>query len=252
MPLLDVKEVSVKFGGHMALHGVTMSIEPGRITGLIGPNGAGKTTLFNVITGLQDTVRGKVLMNGIDVTGAAPHDRGQRGMARTFQRLELFGSLTAYENLQVAAEIKRLWGGGQEGPSADERVESAVELIGMRPFIHKRADVLTTGQARLVELGRAIVTRPKVLLLDEPASGLDADETDYFGTILKGLAKGGMGILIVEHDVPLVMRLCAQIYVLDFGQMIAEGAPSEIQANQRVIEAYLGAPSVAGSTGGGS
>ncbi len=246
MPLLDAKEVSVRFGGHMALLDVTMSVEPGRITGLIGPNGAGKTTLFNVMTGLQDPVRGRVLMNGIDVTGSPPHERSQRGMARTFQRLELFGSLTAYENLQVAAEIKRMWGGGTSVP-ADERVESAIELIGMRPFVHKRADVLTTGQARLVELGRALVTRPKVLLLDEPASGLDADETEYFGTILKGLAKAGMGILIVEHDVPLVMKLCSQIFVLDFGQMIASGPPAAIQGNQRVIEAYLGAPAGSGA-----
>lgn len=240
MALLDVTGVSVKFGGNMALTDVSLAVESHTITGLIGPNGAGKTTLFNVITGLQDPLRGKVAMNGINLDGFAPHDRSQRGMARTFQRIELFGSLTARENLQVGAEIKRAWDGGEV--RAGDRVDSAIELIGMAPFADLRADRLTTGQARLVELGRALVTRPKVLLLDEPASGLDADETEYFAKILRGLAKVGMAVLLVEHDIPLVMKTCHTIYVLDFGKVIAVGSPAEIRQNQLVIDAYLGAP----------
>lgn len=238
MGLLDIESVSVRFGGNMALQDVDLSVDPGRITGLIGPNGAGKTTLFNVITGLQQPTRGRVLVNGIDITGFAPHDRAQRGMARTFQRLELFGSLTARENLQVAAEIRRTF--GKDALSVDERVEATIEMVGMEAFIETRADNLTTGQARLVELGRALVTRPKVLLLDEPASGLDADETEKFAALLQKLARSGMAMLLVEHDMPLVMRVCAKIFVLDYGKIIASGKPEEIRNNQAVIDAYLG------------
>lgn len=238
MALLAVEEASVRFGGHMALQHVSLDVEAGRITGLIGPNGAGKTTLFNVITGMQSPTHGRVMLNGIDVTRFATHDRAQRGLARTFQRLELFGSLTARENLQMAAEIPRRWGAEKESPAA--RVERTLDLVGMQGFADRKADHLTTGQARLVELGRALVTKPKVLLLDEPASGLDADETDAFARLLLTLANSGIALLLVEHDMPLVMRVCHRIYVLDYGKIIAEGAPAEIQENETVLEAYLG------------
>jgi len=236
--LLEVEQISVRFGGRMALQDVDLSVEPSRITGLIGPNGAGKTTLFNVITGLQEPTRGRVVLNGIDVTGFAPHERAQRGLARTFQRLELFGSLTARENLEVAAEIRRRW--SSPGPGPEERVEAAIELVGMRAFVDRRADQLTTGQARLVELGRALVTRPKVLLLDEPASGLDAAETESFARLLRSLTRTGTALLLVEHDMGLVMRTCETIYVLDYGRVIARGSPAEVQRDQRVLDAYLG------------
>ncbi len=238
MPLLEADGVTVLFGGQTALDDVSIEVEPGRITGLIGPNGAGKTTLFNAITGLQPVDRGRVRLNGIDITSAAAHDRAQRGLARTFQRLELFGSLTARENLQVAAEIPRRWGNDDEAP--ESRVGRVIELIGMDAFADRRADQLTTGQARLTELGRALVTNPKVLLLDEPASGLDADETDTVADLLLELARDGMALLLVEHDMHLVMRVCTHIFVLDFGQLIARGSPDEVRANHLVVEAYLG------------
>jgi len=245
MALLEARDINVRFGGHAAVIDASLDVDAGRVTGLIGPNGAGKTTLFNVMTGLQEPASGKVMLNGIDITRFAPHERAQRGMARTFQRIELFGSLTARENLQVAAEIKRTWGSGPE-LTADERVEEAIELIAMAEFSERRADVLSTGQARLVELGRALVTKPKILLLDEPASGLDADETEGFARLLERLARDGLAILIVEHDIPLVMKVCERIHVLDLGRMIAAGPPAEIQNDQAVIDAYLGAPADVG------
>jgi branched-chain amino acid transport system ATP-binding protein len=238
MPLLDVDEVSVRFGGQTALNLVSLEVEAGCVTGLIGPNGAGKTTLFNVITGLQTPMHGKVLLNGIDITGSPTHERAQRGLARTFQRLELFGSLTARENLQVAAEIPRRWGPIEDDP--ESTVEATLEFIGLRDVADQRADVLTTGQARLVELGRALVTNPKVLLLDEPASGLDGNETETLSSLLANLSAGGTAILLVEHDMSLVMHACSRIFVLDFGRVIADGSPDEVRRDEGVIEAYLG------------
>jgi branched-chain amino acid transport system ATP-binding protein len=236
--LLAVDGATVRFGGNLALDDVSFEVAEGRITGLIGPNGAGKTTMFNVITGLQTPTAGRVHLGGEDITKVAPHRRSQRGMARTFQRIELFGSLSARENMQVAAEIRRR--GQSHARSAEERVQSIIERVGIGPFAERRADELTTGQARLVELGRALVTEPKVLLLDEPASGLDAEETEEFAALLRSLTDDGMALLLVEHDMPLVMRVCDHIYVLDYGSIIAEGTAEQIQRNQTVLDAYLG------------
>ncbi len=243
MAQLEVENITVQFGGNTALRDVSLQADTSKITGLIGPNGAGKTTLFNVITGLQAPTAGHIRLNGIDVTKFAPHQRSQRGIARTFQRLELFGSLTGRENLQVAAEIPRPGAAGRK--PADERVEEIIGLTGMSSFADKRSDQLSTGQARIVELGRAMVTNPKVLLLDEPASGLDADETEAFATLLSSLARGGIALLLVEHDMELVMKVCHRIFVLDYGQIIADGTPEEIRSNDAVIEAYLGPEDVA-------
>jgi branched-chain amino acid transport system ATP-binding protein len=235
MSILETREVSVRFGGHMAVNEVDLAVDAGAITGLIGPNGAGKTTTFNVITGLQAPTHGKVVLDGQDVTKASAHKRAKDGIARTFQRLELFGSLSVRDNVLTAAELNRI-----DGQTPGDAADALLGRVGLTDDAGKRADSLSTGAARLVELARALACRPRVLLLDEPASGLDESETDRFAEILIDLARDGLGILIVEHDVPLVMRLCSQITVLNFGTVLASGTPQEIQQNKQVIDAYLG------------
>jgi branched-chain amino acid transport system ATP-binding protein len=239
-PVLEVRDVTVRFGGHLALDRVNLAAAPGQVTGLIGPNGAGKTTLFNVVTGLQAPQRGSVRLDGEDVTRLAPHRRARRGLARTFQRLELFGLLTVGENVELAASVR----GRRPGRSAAE----ALHLVGLAGEAAVRADELPTGKARLVELARALATGPQVLLLDEPASGQDESETDAFREVLLTVAAEGIAVLLVEHDVQLVMRTCSHVHVLDFGRVLARGTPAEVQADRAVVEAYLGAaPQVVGS-----
>jgi branched-chain amino acid transport system ATP-binding protein len=235
MPILETHEVSVRFGGHMAVDDVSIAVEEGVITGLIGPNGAGKTTIFNVITGLQAPTRGKVQFGGEDITKVSAHKRARLGIARTFQRLELFGSLSVRDNVLTAAELNRI-----EGHDPGETADDLLGRVGLSDQGEQRADALSTGNARLVELARALACQPSVLLLDEPASGLDEDETDRFAGILGDLANDGLAILLVEHDVPLVMRLCQDITVLNFGRVLARGNPAQIQSDETVIEAYLG------------
>jgi branched-chain amino acid transport system ATP-binding protein len=232
-PMLDISGITVRFGGHVALDDVRLTAAPGEVTGLIGPNGAGKTTLFNVITGLQAPQRGRVRLDGDDVTGLAPYRRARRGLARTFQRLELFGLLTVRENVELAASVR----GRRPGRSADE----ALALVGLTGMGEVRADELPTGKARLVELARALATGPQVLLLDEPASGQDDAETEAFRDVLLTVAAEGMAVVLVEHDVHLVMRTCARVHVLDFGRVLAAGTAAEVQADQAVLDAYLGA-----------
>ncbi len=243
MSILSVRELTVRFGGHLALDGVDLEVTAGAITGLIGPNGAGKTTTFNVITGLQAATRGTVRLGEDDVTGWSAHKRARRGVARTFQRLELFGSLTVLNNVVTAAELHR---SGTDRPR--EVAAGFIERVGLGDLADVRADTLSTGNARLLELARALACRPRVLLLDEPASGLDEDETDRFAALLLELAADGLGILLVEHDVPLVMRLCQRITVLNFGQVLAEGSPEAIQADPEVMAAYLGQGTDVGAT----
>ena len=237
--VLEVREVAVRFGGINAVTDVTFTAEAGHITGLIGPNGAGKTTLFNVITGLQDPTNGRVFINGRDVSGMSPHRRARLGVARTFQRLEVFGSLTAYENMLAAAEFRRSWSDDDTPPRDVAR--EVLNRVGMGPMANAQVDSLPTGLARLVELGRALATRPKLLLLDEVGSGLNHDETEALGELLVSLARDGISILLVEHDMELVMNICDRIHVLDFGRIICTGTPAEVQSDPQVQAAYLGA-----------
>ena len=236
MALLEIREVMVRFGGVMAVGGVDLDVQAGEITGLIGPNGAGKTTLFNVISGMQDPTAGMVSVNGVDISHESPHRRAKRGLARTFQRLELFASLTVRDNVRVAAELASL-------TNIDSTVDRLLEKVGVSHLADKTAGELPTGSARLVEIARALATGPQLLLLDEPASGLDESESDRLGKLLRELTEDGLGVLLVEHDMSLVMRVCDSIYVLDLGMIIAHGTPEYIQHDPQVLQAYLGAPS---------
>ncbi len=239
MALLEVDDVVVQFGGVTAVNEARFSLDAGRVTGLIGPNGAGKTTCFNVITGLQKPTSGHVRYDGKDITSMQPHRRAKRGMARTFQRLEAFGSLTVRDNVRVALDIHHgVRGLLQRTPSGS--VDALLERVGIEEYAAERADSIPTGTARLLELARALASEPKLLLLDEPSSGLDESETDDFGDLLRELAAEGRAVLMVEHDMDLVMTVCDEIHVLDFGHIIASGTPAEIRANRRVQEAYLG------------
>ena len=238
MPLLEVAEAEVRFGGVHALRGVNLHIEAGTVTGLIGPNGAGKTTCFNAITGLQTISAGRVLFDGADVTGIKPHKRARLGIARTFQRLEIFGSLSVRENVLAAAEIRRRW--SHDHSDASSVADQSLSEVGLWHLAQQPADTLPTGQARLLELARCLATRPRLLLLDEPSSGLDDSESDELGDLLVKLAADGMGVLLVEHDMGLVMRVCTRINVLDFGAVLMSGTPADVRADDRVRAAYLG------------
>jgi len=242
-PVLEVADLSVRFGGINAVSDVSLSVMPGRVTGLIGPNGAGKTTTFNVITGLQEPTHGSVFIDGKEISTLPPYKRARLGLARTFQRLEVFGSLTVYENVLAAAEFHKSW---SSDPTPPVKVAAEViDRVGLRRVANARVDALPTGISRLVELGRALATRPRVLLLDEVGSGLNPDETAALGDLMLALVSDGTAILLVEHDVELVMRVCAQIFVLDFGRLIASGTPAEIQNDPGVQAAYLGSDEIA-------
>jgi branched-chain amino acid transport system ATP-binding protein len=228
----------VQFGGVTAVNHASFVAGAGRVTGLIGPNGAGKTTCFNVISGLQKPTRGKVRFNGRTVTSTPVHRRAKRGMGRTFQRLEAFGSLTVRDNVRVAHDIHR---GllGMVRPSRGD-VDGLLERVGIAAYADERADSIPTGTARLLELARCLAGDPQLLLLDEPSSGQDETETDAFGELLRDLAAEGRGILMVEHDMDLVMSVCDVIHVLDFGSVIASGAPAVVRSDPAVQKAYLG------------
>ncbi|MEU8896006.1 ABC transporter ATP-binding protein [Nocardia sp. NPDC048505] len=232
--LLRVEDVRVTFGGRHALDGAGLSAERGRITGLIGPNGAGKSTLFDVVCGLRRPAAGTVRLDGRDITRMGPTRRARHGLARTFQRLELFGRLTVRDNLLVAAEL------GPHRRHAAATVSALLDRLGLGEVAGTCADELPTGSARLVEVGRALAARPSLLLLDEPAAGQDGAETARFAELLRGLAAEGTAVVLVEHDMGLVMSVCDEVFVLDLGKIISSGPPELIRRDETVLAAYLG------------
>ena len=235
---LAASGVVVRFGGNEVLRSVDLTAERGTISGLIGPNGAGKTTLFNVLCGLQRPVTGVVRIDGRDVTRLPPHRRARLGLARTFQRLETFTLLTVRDNILAGAEFRHRWADTGEAPA--RTTDRLLDQLGLADVAGERVDTLPTGRARLVELARALAARPTMLLLDEPSSGLDERETEQLGQVLRDVAADGPGIVLVEHDMALVMDVCERISVLDFGAVVAEGTPAEVQADPLVQQAYLG------------
>jgi branched-chain amino acid transport system ATP-binding protein len=240
----------MRFGGLVALDDVSLEIPAGRIVGLIGPNGAGKTTMFNVLTGLQEPTRGRIDYLGENISRWPPHRRGRAGIARTFQRLALFSRLSVHDNLVASWESSHP--GAVLGRNRAKRIERVAEVMGLLdlwPVADRMAGGLSTGKGRMVELGRALCTDPRVLLLDEPGSGLDANETAVFSAVLQAVVSGGgdrhpevapPAILMVEHDMALVMDVCSSLTVLDFGCVIARGTPSQVRADADVRAAYLG------------
>jgi branched-chain amino acid transport system ATP-binding protein len=238
MALLEARGIRMRFGGNLVLDDVHFSAEPGCITGLIGPNGAGKTTLFNIMSGLQSPTAGRVVFDDRDITKLGPTKRARLGIGRTFQRLEMFDHLSVRENVLVAAELRRSWARDKSDPVKVS--DEVLDRIGIRSVADARVDSLPTGLCRLVELARAIAIRPRLLLLDEPASGQDESETERFAAMLRGLAAEGCAVVLVEHDMRLVMDVCEELHVLDLGRVVAVGTPAEIQAHPHVLAAYLG------------
>ena len=240
--ILSTQDVVVRFGVLQAVSQASIEVVEGLVTGLIGPNGAGKTTLFNVITGLQEPTAGKVFFDGKDITNKNPFKRARMGIARTFQKLEVFGSLSARENILVAAEQRKTW--DRSGFDPNQVCDEILEKVGLSDVSEFMVGTLPTGTARLVELARALASNPRVLLLDEPSSGLNEEETEEMASLLRKLVDEGLGVLLVEHDMSFVMGTCQFIHVLDFGTIIATGTPAEVQANAQVQAAYLGTETV--------
>ncbi|MFE5908983.1 ABC transporter ATP-binding protein [Streptomyces wedmorensis] len=238
-PLLHASGIDVRFGGVHALRGVTVSVRPGEICGLIGPNGAGKTTLFDVLSGMRRPDAGAIAYDGTDITRRPPAWRARHGIRRTFQRQQLFGQLTVTDNLVVAQD----WRGGVR-PSAGRHRQRAAAVLhdcGLDTLAGSYAGGLPVGQARMVELARALADPPRVLLLDEPASGTTPEERRRLASLIRRTATDDdCAVLLVEHNVAFVMDLCSRVVVLDLGHVLAEGTPAEIHANPAVREAYLG------------
>jgi ABC-type branched-subunit amino acid transport system ATPase component len=247
--LLEAREVSKRFAGITALDAVSLTVEPGESVGLIGPNGAGKTTFFNCLLGMLRPDAGRVLLDGSDITRTPVHKRARLGVGRTFQRIELFGGMTVRDHLLVAERSRlgtgRLWKDvlNLAQPTAEERerADRTLGLLGLDDVADRPIEALSLGRARLVELGRALMTDPRLLLLDEPSSGLDQHETrDLVRTLQDVQGEHGTAILLVEHDVEMVQAFASRIFVLDFGTLIAQGPTADVMADDAVRKAYLG------------
>lgn len=246
---LEITDLTIAYGGNVAVDQVSLTASTGTVTGLIGPNGAGKTTLFNACSGLLRPKAGTIRLFGDDVTNASPAQRARRGLGRTFQRVEVCPAMSVRDNVRVGCEARlaasspwrQLHVRRTTKQATEERVDEALRRCGLADLATRPLTALSTGQRRLVELARVLACGFRFLLLDEPSSGLDDAETAQFAAVVRGVTDNlGTGILLVEHDMSLVMQLCERIHVLDFGHRIFTGAPAQTQASDVVRAAYLG------------
>lgn len=248
--ILRVENLSKAFGGLYAVNNVSFHIDQGEILSIIGPNGAGKSTLFNLITRIYDVTSGKITFQGKDITNMAPYRLASMGLSRTYQNIELFEGLTTLENVMAGGYIKGKIGFSEslfgirnrfEEKRLRELAESRIEMVGLQQYMHAEAVDLPYGRKRMVEIARALMTSPSILLLDEPAAGLNSQESKQLGEFLLRLRNEGTTILFIEHDMETVMEISDRIVVMNYGEKLAEGTPVEIKNNPDVIRAYLGA-----------
>ncbi|MDR0809886.1 MAG: ABC transporter ATP-binding protein [Gemmobacter sp.] len=250
MTLLSIEGLGITFGGLKAVSDVSFGVKPGEIVSVIGPNGAGKTTLFNMISGVYLPGAGKVVLNGEDVTGMRPDLLARRGMSRTFQNLQIFQSMTVLENAiagyhlresgPILADLLNLPSTRRRAWEAEQGARALLARVGLERAAEREAGSLSYGALKRLEIARALALDPKVLLLDEPAAGCNAVETEEIDHLIADVAKSGVAILLVEHDMKMVMRISNHIVVLDHGEKIAEGDPATVSRNPAVIAAYLG------------
>ncbi|MDB5550013.1 MAG: transporter related [Tardiphaga sp.] len=250
MTILNVTDVSISFGGVKAIDGVSFKVDPGQIFSIIGPNGAGKTTLFNVVSGLYEASNGRVELDGHDVTAMAPDALAARGLSRTFQNLQIFQRMTAAENVMVGrhlqekcnlfADLLRLPSVTRQNAATREAALAFLDQVGLRDRADMLAGSLSYGACKRLEIARALAAGPRVLLLDEPAAGCNAVETEEIDRLIARVAAQGIAVVLVEHDMKLVMKISNRILVLERGRPLIEGTPREVRDNPAVLEAYLG------------